>query len=169
MGHFERFGQYTGLMTIETARLCTLRTTAILTHGGERLATHQAINEHGSRVLLCRYCASYVEAYQWAARLRLPPRGEIQISALALVWRCPTGFQLPMVKDGLRSLRHFGAIAKALEDMTKAQLMQKIAGRYLLRDACPDCFRRGSHDQDCGLTFKPEQFATRYQKNEAFV
>lgn len=161
MGHFERFGQYTELRTIETARSCTLRTTAILTHCGEKRATHQAINEHGSRVLLCRYCASYVEAYQWAARLRLPPRGEIQISALALVWRCPTGFQLPMVKDGLRSLRHFGAIAKALEDMTKAQLMQKIAGRYLLRDACPGCFRRGSHDQDCGLKFEPERFAER--------
>ena len=161
MAHFERFGAYTGLATVETTRPCTLKTTAILTHGGERLATHQAINEHGSRVLLCSYCASYVEAYQWAARLRLPPRGEIQISALALVWRCPTGFQLPMVKDGLRSLRHFGAIAKALEDMTKAQLMQKINGRYLLRDACPGCLQREAHDKDCRLRFDPEQFAER--------
>ena len=161
MAHFERFGAYTGLATVETTRPCTLKTTAILTHGGERLATHHAINEHGSRVLLCSYCASYVEAYQWAARLRLPPRGEIQISALALVWRCPTGFQLPMVKDGLRSLRHFGAIAKALEDMTKAQLMQKINGRYLLRDACPGCLQREAHDKDCRLRFDPEQFAER--------
>lgn len=161
MAHFERFGAYTGLATVETTRPCTLKTTAILTHCGEKRATHQAINEHGSRVLLCRYCASYVEAYQWAARLRLPPRGEIQISALALVWRCPTGFQLPMVKDGLRSLRHFGAIAKALEDMTKAQLMQKINGRYLLRDACPGCLQREAHDKDCRLRFDPEQFAER--------
>ena len=161
MAHFERFGAYTGLATVETTRPCTLKTTAILTHCGEKRATHQAINEHGSRVLLCRHCASYVEAYQWAARLRLPPRGEIQISALALVWRCPTGFQLPMVKDGLRSLRHFGAIAKALEDMTKAQLMQKINGRYLLRDACPGCLQREAHDKDCRLRFDPEQFAER--------
>ena len=36
MAHFERFGQYTELRTIETARSCTLRTTAILTHCGEK-------------------------------------------------------------------------------------------------------------------------------------
>ena len=70
MAHFERFGAYTGLATVETTRPCTLKTTAILTHCGERRATHQAINENGNRVLLCRYCTSYVEAYEWASRIR---------------------------------------------------------------------------------------------------
>lgn len=161
MAHFERFGAYTGLATVETTRPCTLKTTAILTHCGEKRATHQAINENGNRVLLCRYCASYVECYQWAKRLWLTIGGETQLAALALVWRSDTGFQMPSVKESPIPIRRLGNVAHTLDVMVKEQLLQKIAGRYLLRDACPGCFRRGSHDQDCGLKFEPEQFAER--------
>lgn len=161
MAHFERFGAYTGLATVETTRPCTLKTTAILTHCGEKRATHQAINENGNRVLLCRYCTSYVEAYQWAARMHYPLRGEAQIVALGYVWRSADGFMMPVVKEAPRSVRVLGMIQQTLESMVQGQLLQKIAGRYLLRDACPGCFRRGSHDQDCGLKFEPEQFAER--------
>lgn len=161
MGHFERFGQYTELRTIETARSCTLRTTAILTHCGEKRATHQAINENGNRVLLCRYCTSYVEAYQWAARMHYPLRGEAQIVALGYVWRSADGFMMPVVKEAPRSVRVLGMIQQTLESMVQGQLLQKIAGRYLLRDACPACFRRGAHGKNCGLEFESEQFAER--------
>ena len=60
MAHFERFGAYTGLATVETTRPCTLKTTAILTHCGEKRATHQAINENGNRVLLCQIGRAHV-------------------------------------------------------------------------------------------------------------
>ena len=90
MAHFERFGQYTELRTIETARSCTLRTTAILTHCGEKRATHQSINENGNRSCCVATAASYVEAYQWAARMHYPLRGKRR-SWHWYVWRSADG------------------------------------------------------------------------------
>ena len=68
---------------------------------------------------------------------------------------------MPSVKDAPRSVRVLGMIQQTLETMVQGQLLQKIAGRYLLRDACPACFRRGAHDINCGLRFDPEHFAVR--------
>jgi len=68
---------------------------------------------------------------------------------------------MPVVKEAPRSVRVLGMIQQTLEAMVQGQLLQKIAGRYLLRDACPACFRRGAHGKNCGLEFESEQFAER--------
>ena len=161
MAHFERFADFTDIEPTTDTRNCTLLVCSILPHCPEKQATHQARKGNGSRVLLCRYCVSYIEAFQWAARMLLPLRGETQIAALAMVWRLETGFVVPTVEQGLRSLRYFGGVMTALDAMVKEHLLQKINGRYLLRDACPACYRRGAHSKDCGLRFDPEHFAVR--------
>ena len=161
MAHFERFADFTDIEPTTDTRNCTLLVCSILPHCPEKQATHQARKGNGSRVLLCRYCASYVEAFQWAARMHYPLRGEAQIVALGYVWRSREGFMMPSVKDAPRSVRVLGMIQQTLETMVQGQLLQKIAGRYLLRDACPACFRRGAHDINCGLRFDPEHFAVR--------
>ena len=83
----------------------------------------------------CRYCTSYVEAYRWAARLYHARGGEI----VTLGYVCVRSTGLYDAKRKGRAPFGFECRddQQTLETMVQRQRTAKIAGRYLLRDACP--------------------------------
>ena len=115
----------------------------------------------GQSVLLCSHCASYVEVLQWLAQIgHRDDMGTGQLAALAYVWRAELGFVMPSIQ-GYGSYQTLGRIAHNLNKLVKVGLIKRIGDRYLMRDACPSCFRRGGCAADCGLHFDPETFAPR--------
>jgi hypothetical protein len=142
-------------------RHCTLIGASVLVHSTDKKAVAETVRtDTKARVLLCDHCRSYVEAYHWAAGQGLHIESETLLSALALVWRSELGYQMGPVNQWRGSqvqLRHLGHNLKVL---VLSGHLKKIGTRYLLRDACPSCFRRVC-SKDCGLHFDSETFAPR--------
>ena len=63
---------------------------------------------------------------------------------------------MPDVKAFAGSYQTLGMVAHNLGELDKEGLVKRIGGRYLMRDACPLCFRRGGCTAECGLHFGVE-------------
>lgn len=111
-------------------------------------------------MLLCSHCASYVEVLQWLAQIgHRDDMGTGQLAALAYVWRAELGFVMPSIQ-GYGSYQTLGRIAHNLNKLVKVGLIKRIGTSYLMRDACPSCFRRVCHS-DCHLHMSVTDFAPR--------
>lgn len=159
----QRFGLFTHPIPYRgQARHCTLQASPVLTHSASKLAIAEAVKtDTRTRVLLCADCTAYIEAYRWAKSMGLTIAGDTLLMTLAMVWRSPTGYLLPKVRETTIPIRRLENVAHHLGQLVKRGLLQKVADRYLMRDACPSCYRRGAHDINCGLRFDPEHFAVR--------
>ena len=159
----QRFGLFTHPTSYRgQARHCTLQASPVLTHSAGKLAVAEAVKtDTKTRVLLCADCTAYIEAYRWAKWMGLTIAGDTLLLTLSRVWRSPTGYLLPKVRETTIPIRRLENVAHHLGKLVKLGLLQKVADRYLMRDACPACFRRGAHDLDCGLRFDPADFAVR--------
>lgn len=114
----------------------------------------------GQIVLLCSHCASYVEVLQWLDRIgHHDDVGTGQLSALAYVWRSEQGFVMPSIQSFSGSYQTLGMVAHHLNKLVKVGLLKRIGDRYLMRDACPICYRRAC-EKECGLHMGAE-FAQR--------
>ncbi len=115
----------------------------------------------GTQVALCSHCQSYVESAQWLAKIgSTEDLSEGRLAALAYVWRSELGFIMP-VPDGFPGgLRALGSVRHHLARLVSEGLVKKIGNRYLMRDACPSCFRRGGCAAECMLHMGKE-FAPR--------
>ena len=114
----------------------------------------------GQLVLLCSHCASYVEVLRWLARIGYADDvGVGQLAALAYVWRAVDGFVMPLVESFSGSYQALGMVAHHLNKLIRVGLVKRIGDRYLIRDACPSCFRRVC-SEECKLHFGGE-FAPR--------
>ena len=164
----QRFGSFTQPTPYRgDTRHCTLQASPVLTHSAGKIAVARAVKANTETpVLLCADCTAYVEAYRWAHAMGLTIAGDTLLMTLAMVWRSPTGYLLPKVRETTIPIRRLENVAHHLGNLVKLGLLQKVADRYLMRDACPSCYRRGVHDKDCGLRFDPEHFAVR---REAYV
>ena len=110
----------------------------------------------GQLVLLCSHCASYVEVLRWLARIGYADDvGVGQLAALAYVWRAVDGFVMPLVESFSGSYQALGMVAHHLNKLIRVGLVKRIGDRYLLRDACPSCFRRVC-SEECMLHFGAE-------------
>ena len=131
-------------------RICSLTATSVLTHAKSQMAVAECqATDTGARRMLCASCASYVQSYQWALGLGVTIGSETELLALAHVWSAPEGYTVPQVESRGGLFRH-NHRAHHLARFVKAGLLKKVAGRYLLRDACPVCYRR-SCGEDCPL------------------
>lgn len=159
--HISRFAQWDA-PTAYGAGECSVKGASVLKHteGDSRAVAETRNRATGARILLCADCLSYVEAYHWAAGQGLHIESETLLSALALVWRSELGYQMGPVNQWRGSqvqLRHLGHNFKVL---VLSGHLKKIGTRYLLRDACPSCLRRGGCAAECMLHMG-EDFAQR--------
>jgi hypothetical protein len=83
---------------------------------------------------------------------------------LALSSSAELGFVMPSIQSFSGSYQTLGMIAHHLNKLVKAGLLKRIGDRYLMRDACPECYRRVC-SKECALHFGAE-FAPR---REAYV
>ena len=114
----------------------------------------------GQIVLLCSHCASYVDVLRWLARIGYADDvGTGQLAALAYVWRAELGFVMPSIQ-GYGSYQTLGRIAHNLNKLVKVGLIKRIGTSYLMRDACPSCFRRVCHSE-CHLHMSATDFVPR--------
>ncbi len=162
MVSFTRFAKFTPPTRYTgPARRCSLTPTPSLNHSHNTIAVGECVStDTGARRLLCAACLTYVQAFQWAAQQSQPIKSELQLKTLAMVWDAPQGFVVPPA-------RMFGAgytgnhVAHHLKAFVRSGLMRKADDRYVLRDACPACYRRGGCAKECGMHFEPEHFAMR--------
>ena len=84
----------------------------------------------------------------------------LQLAALAYVWRAELGFVMPSIQSFSGSYQTLGMIAHHLNKLVKAGLLKRIGDRYLMRDACPSCFRRVCNS-DCHLHMSATDFVPR--------
>ena len=78
--------------------------------------------------------------------------------ALAYVWRADNGFVMPLVESFSGSYQALGMVAHHLNKLIRVGLVKRIGDRYLMRDACPSCFRRVC-SEECMLHFGAADFA----------
>ena len=142
------------------ARTCTLIGASVLCHAADKKATAETVRtDTGVRVLLCAQCRSYVEAYHWASAQGLVIGSETLLYALALVWRSEVGYTVPPVQLWQGSRYQMSHLSHNLKKLCASGHLKRIGSVYLLRDACPSCFRRVCA-KNCGLHFG-EEFAVR--------
>jgi hypothetical protein len=128
-------------------------------------ASAVSISSQGKPVYLCAYCASYVEVWQWLDKLGVSDDiGAGKLAALGFVWRAELGYVVPTVRDFRGGCLTAGMMAFQLKGLVKDGLIKRVEGRYLMRDACPSCFKRAC-EKECALHFGAE-FAPR---REAYV
>jgi len=157
----QRFSAFSAPVPFEdsTARKCSLHATGILTHDG--LAVAECVSKDtGTRKLLCANCKAYVQCYQWAASLGYELRSEWQVKALSLVWQAPDGYKVPSLTSSALTYAGLGRVTSQLKLFESAGLVKYVDGRYLLRNACPSCYR-SECASDCGLRFHSTTFAPR--------
>ena len=147
-------------------KICDIKATSSLCHshsnrGYKKLAPAIAVcvTTLGCKVHLCSYCLSYVEVIQWLARLGYRSYGAGlstgAIAAIGHVWRTDDGFVIPEIKEFSGSYQTLGRVAYHLAGLVKDGLVKRIGDRYLMRDACPSCFRRVC-SEECMLHFGAE-------------
>ena len=165
-----RAAQWSAPKAVLDPGICEIKANHALTHsqsnrGYRKTAPAVAACEttKGQAVLLCSHCASYVEVLQWLNRLGFQDDvGTGQLAALSYVWRAELGFVMPSIQSFSGSYQTLGMIAHHLNKLVKAGLLKRIGDRYLMRDACPACFKR-TCEKECklhmGLDFAPRREA----------
>ena len=154
--------------TAATGGVCGIAATHTLTHSrsnrfGPKLASAVAscVTTRGQVVQLCGYCKSYVETLQWLARIGYRADvGTGQLAALAYVWRAEDGFVMPAIRDFAASHQTLGMVAHHLNKLIGVGLVKRSGNRYLLRDACPACYRR-VYSAECQLRMSLDDFVPR--------
>ena len=149
-------------------QICAIDATPMLPHTvGKRHyrknapAVACAINTLGKPVALCSNCRSLVEVVQWHAKIgSTEDLSEGRLAALSYVWRAELGFTMPIADGFPGGLRTLGAVQHHLARLVSEGLVKKIGTLYLMRDACPSCFRRGGCAAECMLHMG-EDFAPR--------
>ena len=145
--HISRFAQWerpTTAYTDRAVRECSVKGASVLKHtdGDSRAVAETRNRMTGARIVLCADCLSYVEAYHWATANGVHQLSEHRLLALAYVWRAECGYEVPTPNAYRGSLAELGAVTKALHRLTRSGHLKRIGNRYLMRDACPSCFRR---------------------------
>ncbi len=166
IGRFALFAPTTSYRGLP--RHCSLIGASVLVHSADKQAVAETVRtDTKTRTLLCEHCRSYVEAYHWAAGQGLVIKSETLLSALAMVWRSELGYQMGPVNQWRGSQVHLWRLGHNLKSLVLSGHLQKIGTRYLMRDACPSCFRRGgcaadlscpgsSRCVDAAFVFDPE-------------
>ena len=149
-------------------KVCDIKATHALTHSvsnrfGRKKAPAVAVcvTTLGCKLHLCAHCLSFVEVLQWLHKLGY--RDDLSTGALAAlghVWRADTGFVMPEIKAFSGSYQTLGMVAHNLIKLETQGLVKRIGDRYLMRDACPSCFRRVC-SEECMLHFGAADFAPR--------
>ena len=85
---------------------------------------------------------------------------EHKLLALAYVWRAECGYEVPTPLAYRGGLAELGHVKHALQSLAASGHIKRIGNRYLMRDACPSCFRRGC-SAECLLHFSAKDFAVR--------
>ena len=94
-----------------------------------------------------------MEVLRWLARIGYADDvGVGQLAVLAYVWRAVDGFVMPLVETFSGSYQALGMVAHHLNKLIMVGLVKRIGDRYLIRDACPSCFRRVC-SEECMLNF----------------
>lgn len=161
MGQVQRFGAPRNITPITTERLCSIAASALLPHSKSKTATHSARKPTGARVLLCENCATYAKAHAWGTGQGLHLESVAGLLALSLVFGAECGYRLPSIRQSTIPPKTLGNVAFWLRKLCRAGAMYRSGDLYLLRDACPACYRRGGCAKECGLRFDPEHFAER--------
>ena len=169
--HISRFAQWerpTGY-TDRAVRECSVKGASVLKHtdGDLRAVAETRNRATNARIVLCADCLSYVEAYHWASANGVHQLSEHKLLALAYVWRAECGYEVPTPLAYRGSLAELGAVTNALHSLTRTGHIKRQGNRYLMRDACPSCFRRGGCAAECGLNFDTETFAPRREAHLA--
>lgn len=168
----KRAAQWSAPQAVSKPGICEIKANHAMTHShsnrGYRKtapAVSVCMTTTGQSVLLCSHCASYVEVVQWLAKIGYTDDlATGKLAALGHVWRSELGFVMPAVRDFEGSYQTLGMVAHHLAGLVKEGIVKRIDGRYLLRDACPSCYRRVC-SKECALHFGAE-FAPR---REAYV
>lgn len=163
----KRSAQWSAPRAVLEPGICEIKANHAMTHSHSNRGYRKSapavavcVTTKGQSVLLCSHCASYVEVLQWLSRIGYQDDvGTGQLSALAYVWRAELGFVMPSIQSFSGSYQTLGMVAHHLNKLVKAGLLKRIGDRYLMRDACPACFKR-SCDKECGLHMGAE-FAPR--------
>ena len=163
-----RVAQWTAPKPITEPHACDITATHVLMHAvpsrsiGRKAvpATSVTLSSMGKPVYLCAYCTSYVEIWQWLDKLGVSDDiGGCKLAALGFVWRAECGYEVPTVRDLRGGCLTAGMMAFQLKGLVKDGLIKRVEGRYLMRDACPSCFKRAC-EKECKLHFGAE-FAPR--------
>ena len=171
-----RVAQWTAPKPITEPHACDITATHVLMHAvpsrsiGRKAvpATSVTLSSMGKPVYLCAYCTSYVEIWQWLDKLGVSDDiGGCKLAALGFVWRAECGYEVPTVRDFRGGCLTAGMMAFQLKGLVKDGLIKRVEGRYLMRDACPSCLRRGGCAAECGLNFDTETFAPRREAHLA--
>ena len=162
--HITRFAQWERptAYTDRAVRECSVKGASVLKHAdGDLRAVAETRNRAtGARIVLCADCLIYVEAYHWASANGVRQMSEHKLLALSYVWRAECGYEVPTPLAYRGSLAELGTVTNALHRLTQTGHVKRIGSRYLLRDACPSCFRRGGCAAECMLHMG-ENFAPR--------
>lgn len=162
--HISRFAQWERptAYTDTAMRTCSVKGASVLKHtdGLLRAVAETRNRITGSRIVLCADCLSYVEAYHWASANGVYQLSEHKLLALSYVWRAECGYEVPTPIAYRGSLAELGAVTNALHSLTRTGHVKRIGSRYLMRDACPSCLRRGGCAAKCMLHMG-EDFALR--------
>lgn len=161
MGQAQTLGTLHDLKPITTELQCSLNASALLPHSKTKTATHSAQKPTGTKVLLCENCATYAKAHQWGSGQGLHLESVAGLLALSLVFGAECGYRLPSMRHSTIPPKTLGNVAFWLRKLCRAGAMVRSGDLYLLRDACPACYRRGGCAKECGLRFDPEHFAVR--------
>lgn len=153
--HISRFAQWerpTGYAD-RAVRECSVKGASVLKHtDGDMRAVAETRNRlTGARIVLCADCLSYVEAYHWASANGVHQLSEHKLLALSYAWRAECGYEVPTPLAYRGSLTELGAVTNALHSLTRTGHIKRQGHRYLMRDACPSCFRRGGCAAECAL------------------
>ncbi len=164
----KRAAQWSAPQAVSKPGICEIKANHAMTHShsnrGYRKtapAVSVCMTTTGQSVLLCSHCASYVEVLQWLAQIG--HRDDMvpgQLAALAYVWRAEQGFVMPAIQSFGGSYQTLGTIAHHLNKLVKLGLLKRIGTSYLMRDACPSCFRRVCNS-DCHLHMSATDFVPR--------
>ena len=169
--HISRFAQWErpAAYADRAVRECSVKGASVLKHTeGDLRAVAETHNRMtGARIVLCSDCLSYVEAYHWASANGVHQLSEHKLLALSYVWRAECGYEVPTPIAYRGSLAELGAVTNALHSLTRSGQIKRIGSRYLMRDACPSCLRRGGCAAECGLNFDTETFAPRREAHLA--
>lgn len=155
-----RFGTWTKPTAYNGSGQCSIMGASILKHAPHKIAVAETRSQTGAKILLCADCLSYVEAYQWAISTGVEHLSEHKLLALAFVWRAEAGYVLPTPLAYRGSFAELGQVKHALTSLVKSGHIKRIGNTYLMRDACPSCFRRGC-SAECVLHFASQDFAVR--------
>lgn len=166
MGQAQTLGTLKDLTPITTDHLCSLTASALLPHSKTKTAIYSARKPTGTKVLLCESCATYAQAHRWGTEQGLHLESVAGLLALSLVFSAECGYRLPGLRHSTIPPKTLGNVAFWLRKLCRAGAVCRVGDLYLLRDACPACYRRGGCAKECGLRFDPEHFAVR---REAYV